>query len=82
MQLRCPGLPQLALDLYRSEAEELFTALGQVLSRPAPLPFKLGRWVRLKQWLQRKVYQRKHYAELDAQRKALVDHYTRRSPWG
>lgn len=82
VQLRHPALPHLTLDLFRAEAEELYTALGHVLDMPAPLPFRLSRWERVKQWLSRKVWNRKHHAELDAARKYLVDEWTRRGPWG
>lgn len=82
VQLRHPALPHLTLDLFRSEAEDLYQALGVALGQPAPLPYRLGRWARLSQWWSRKVWNRRHHAELDAARRALLDDFTRRGPWG
>lgn len=81
MQLRHPELPHLTLDIFRSEAEELYRALGEMLDMPAPLPFRVPRWERIKQWWQRKVWNRRHHADLAAARKALVDEFIRRGPW-
>lgn len=81
-QLRNSALPWLAMDLYRSEVEDLYRALGEVLRRPQVLPYRLSRWERFRQWWLRVVWRRRHYAELAAARAALVDEYTRRGPWG
>lgn len=82
VQLKNPAFPWLKLDLYRSEVEDLAIVLGIILKEPMPLPYRVSRWHRLKQWWKRKVWNRKHYAELDLARKALIDEYTRRGPWG
>lgn len=81
MQLRNPALPLVPLDLFRAEAEDLYAALGELLAIPAPIPFRLPRWERIKQWWQRKVWNRKHHAELALARKALLDEFIRRGPW-
>lgn len=81
VQLRNPALHWLALDLTRAETEDLFAALADVLGRPAPVPFKVSRWERVKQWWLRSVWRRRHYAELQAAREAIVDEYTRKGPW-
>lgn len=78
LQLRNGGLPHLSMDLFRSEAEDLYAALGQILGRPQVLPFRLSRWERIRQWWLRAVWKRKHYAELAAAREAFVDEYTRK----
>lgn len=81
-QLRNASLPWLAMDLYRSEAEELYQALGQVLGRPQVLPYRLSRWERVRQWWLRAVWKRRHYAELKLARETFVEQYTRAGPWG
>lgn len=77
VQLRNPALPHLALDLFRSEAEDLHAALSQVLGKPMPLPYELSAWERLKQWWMRRVWARKHHAQLEAARASVIDQFTR-----
>jgi len=78
LQLRNAGLPHLSMDLYRAEAEDLYAALAEILGRPQVLPYRLSRWERLRQWWLRRVWKRKHYAELALAREAFVDEFTRK----
>lgn len=78
VQLRNAALPHLAMDLFRSEAEELHSALGVILGHPQVLPYRLSRWERFRQWWLRTVWKRRHYAELAAAREAFVDEFTRK----
>lgn len=82
VQLRNAALPHLALDLYRSEAEDLHAALGEVLGKPAQTPFRLSRWERVKQWWLRAVWKRRHYAEMKRATDAQIEFFTRKGPWG
>lgn len=82
IQMRCIELPGVQLDLFRNEAELLHDLLGEMLSRPVPLPARVPWWTRLRMWWLRKVWQRKHYAELDAWRGEVLSDFTRRGPWG
>lgn len=81
-QLRNAQLPWLAMDLFRSEAEDLYRALGQVLGHSQELPYRLSRWERIRQWWLRRVWKRKHHAELQLARDTFVEQYTRSGPWG
>lgn len=74
VQLRNFRLPHLALDLFRVEAEQLAFALGSVLSKPMPLPYRVPWWERARQWWQRAVWNRKHARELDEHRAAIIEH--------
>ena len=80
-QLRCDALPHLALDLWRSEAEALYAALGEMLSQPAPMPYRVPWWTRLRQWGERAVWRRKHHQAMERARAELTDHFIRRGPW-
>src|SRR5688572_23616218 len=72
VQLRNKRLPHLTIDLFRSEAEVLFQALGLVLSKPAPLPYRAPWRERLRMWWMRRIWNRKHADELDEHRKAMI----------
>lgn len=82
IQLRNLELPGVHLDIFRSEAEALHQLLGELLGKPAPLPYRTPWWTRLKHWWLRAVWRRKHYAELDAWRDSVIEDFTRRGPWG
>lgn len=81
IQMRCVELPGVHLDMFRGEAEALHELLGEMLGRPAPLPYRTPWWTRLGQWWLRRVWKRKHYAELDAWRAEVLADFTRRGPW-
>lgn len=82
IQLRSDALPHCGLDLWRSEAEGLYLALAEMLGAPAPLPYRVPAWERLKQWWDRRVWNRKNHATLDRARRELIEEFSRRSPWG
>lgn len=72
VQLRSMRLPHLQLDVFRTEAEELFAALGAILSKPTPLPYRVPWLERLRMWFRRAVWNRQHARELDEHRGAIV----------
>lgn len=80
VQLRNARLPHVPLDLFRSEAEQLYEVLADVLSKPAPLPYRTPWHERLRMWLARKTWNRRHAAELDAARTALLEETLRGMP--
>lgn len=84
VQLRNKRLPHLTIDLFRSEAEVLFQALGLILSKPTPLPYRAPWRERLRMWWVRAVWNRRNARELDEHRAALLKEFANpdRSPWG
>lgn len=80
IQLRSDRLPHLPLDLWRSEVEALFQALGQVLDRPTPLAYRTPWHERLRMWWSRRVWNRRHALELDAARLVLLEETMRSLP--
>jgi hypothetical protein len=84
VQLRNKRMPHLPIDLFRTEAEVLFQALGLILSKPTPLPYRAPWRERLRMWWMRAVWNRKNARELDEHRAALLKEFANpdRSPWG
>ena len=84
IQLRNKRLPHITIDLFRAEAEVLFQALGLILSKPTPLPYRSPWHERLRMWWMRAVWNRKNARELDEHRAALLKEFANpdRSPWG
>lgn len=81
VQMRNDALPHLGMDIWRSEAEDLYRALAELLEMPAPLPYRVPWHTRLSQWWDRMVWRRKHHQTLERARAVLVDEFIRRGPW-
>jgi hypothetical protein len=73
VQLRNARLPHLTLDVLRGELEALAFAVGFILSKPMPLPYRIPWHERVRQWWMRVVWKRKHHEEMRAAREALIE---------